>query len=377
VKSSNSPRIDPFLLEWPFLLALILLLSTVFLPSYVVAREDAREDETMSNLHEIQEALERYMVDNGEYPLFLLGGDSDGWSQWHTRWDGVNDTQLPDGRIASNEKVYDPLIRDSYLLSYPLNPFVDDGCDVILQTNVDGNCNPGDGDPRFGYLGCNMGMGLDDPNYFKGSIQSGAFTWSEIETRRTLDRGNWMNVPDDVANRWLRCYYLFGGFATGADQFAEMDVIEYWPGNFFYKSTPDTMLPGRHGWTLGIPNTCMAAGGHNRYILGCYGARGTDGFDVIRLRGNDPDGDRVHWRSPPPFDADAFYCGFEDFTGGFGQPGGLPEVFGGGDAWTGPWYYYNEGGRNEGEFLYGAPDGVADGVILVLTDGSNVFQEVE
>ena len=142
----------------------------------------------------------------------------------------------------------------------------------------------------------------------------------------------------------------------------------YWPGNFFYKSASDVIWPTRHGWSLPVPNTNSVPGDRSRYILGCYGPERNEGFDVIRLAWSNPDGAVVSWRCSEPFGGNCWQCGYNDFTSGFGQPGGLPEVFGGGDAWTGPWWYYNEGGRNNGNFIYGAPDGIDDGVILVLTD---------
>jgi hypothetical protein len=215
-------------------------------------------------------------------------------------------------------------------------------------------------------------------NFFRGATHPGPFFWSEIETRRTLDRGAWMNVPPAFQSGGAfdtQMYYLFGGFRYHPDDIdparQTSDVIfTFWPGNFFYKATSDQVI-SRQGWTIPVPNTNI--GGHyNRYIMGGYGAEGTLGIDVIRLIWYNPDGDTLHWRCPPPFNFDCFYLGYELFTGGFGQPGGLPEVFGGGDEWNGPWDPYNKSEENPDEFIYGAPDGVPDGVVIVLTNGSEV-----
>jgi hypothetical protein len=284
----------------------------------------------------------------------------------------VNDIKMPNDGIAGNARVRDPLLDAGYMSSYPANPFVDDGRKVIEITNTDGSGEPGNGDPRFGLSGDIMGMGLDDINYFKGAVQQGPFFWSDIETRRTLDHGKWMKVPDYFKNPETNMYYLFGGRRSFS---ADGMIFTFWPGNFFYKSAPDVILAGRSGWSFPTPNTNAVGGPRTRYILGGYGAEGTVGLDVIRLEYASPDGSRINWRTPPPFSADYYQCGYEDSSGGMGSPGGLPEVFGGGDETTGPWWYYNEGGRNSGDFIYGAPDGVPDGVILVLTDGSNVFSE--
>jgi hypothetical protein len=49
---------------------------------------------------------------------------------------------------------------------------------------------------------------------------------------------------------------------------------------------------------------------------------------------------------------------------------GLPAVFGGGDHNTAPYYPADRDPESLGHFIYGAPDGVKDGVILVLTTGA-------
>ncbi len=363
------------LIELLSITSVLLLVLMVALPGFLVSRDEAKESEVKANLHTIQLALERYATDNDEYPGYLIGGDLDGWTVWHERWDGVNDISMTDGRTASNDRVTDPLLEFDYITGYPANPFVNDGHTVIQRTNVEGSDAYGHGDPRFGYRGDVMGMGLDDPNFFKGAIERGNFTWSEIETRRTLDRGIWNELPRGFYRRITDRYYLFGGMRFSMAPPDSEPLIRYWPGNFFYKASPDTIMQGRHGFTAPIPNVNMVGGPRIRYILGCYGSEGVTGLDVIRLMDSAPDGSPVHWRTPPPFNEDAYYCGYDDFTGGWGGSGGLPEVFGGGDEWTGPGYFYNEGGRNEGEFLYGAPDGVPYGVILVLTDGGSVWEE--
>jgi len=354
------------------------LCATSCIGNYVKEKEKAKEAEVKCNCHTIQISLERYMTDNNEYPHYLLGGDIDGWLNWHAKWDGVNDLNMSEERVASNDRVDDPLVEYDYITSYPFNPFVGDGRIITRQTNVDGTDNQGEGDPRFGYKGNVMGQGLDDMSFFRGANHPGPFHWSEIETRRTLDRGDWMNVPEAFKSSSpvdTQMYYVFGGFTrppeSGGRGKGKQDVIyTFWPGNFFYKATSDQVI-SREGWAIPVPNANI--GGHyNRYILGGYGAEGTVGVDVIRTIWWNPDGERLSWKCPPPFDEDCFDLGYELFNGNFHEPGGLPEVFGGGDERNGPWNPYNQGGKSADDFVYGAPDGVPDGVILVLTNGSEV-----
>lgn len=373
------------LIELLVVITIIGILAAIALPNYIKAKNKAKEAEIKANCHTIQIALERYITDNNEYPHFLLGGDIDGWLNWHNQHDGENDLGMTGNRVASNDRVQDPLIEYDYITSYPSNPFVGDGQIIIRQTNVNGEDEQGKGDPRFGYKGNVMGQGLDDMNHFRGATAGvGDFFWSEVETRRTLDLGQYMNVPP--AFQGGECmdtgmYYLFGGFrmepgTTCYDSIGDEIIFTQWPGNFFYKGTTDQVI-SRQGFTIPVPNTNI--GGHfNRYIIGGYGAPGTIGIDVIRLIWWDPDGNRVHWRCPPPFQFDCFYTGYEPFSSfQWGDPGGLPEVFGGGDEWNGPWYPYDKSEVNYDAFIIGAPDGVPDGVILVLNSGSEVTAYVK
>lgn len=370
------------LIELSIALSMIFMLFVIIMPGFVRAADTARSSETKSNLHEIQVAVERYMTDNDTYPWFLLGGDSRGWDSWHRKWDGVNDIEMRFSGNGTNDKVVDYLIEFDYMSSYPENPFVDDGASVILRTCVEGESSSGSGDPRFGYRGTVMGMGLDDMNFFKGAVHTGNFAWPDVETRRTLDRGDWMNVPEEFRDTFTIMYYLFGGHRPGSGPNAGQIVYTFWPGNFFYKAAPDTILGSRHLITYTLPNTYSVGGPRTRYILGCYGDIGTLGLDIIRLDAYLDNGSHPRWRYPASFAHVEIYCGYDDFSRLHGEAGGLPEVFGGGDEETGPWYYYNEGGRNYGDFIYGAPDGIPDGVILVLVDGGltygeEVYDEIE
>ena len=335
----------------------------IVLPNYVKDwnRKKNPDAETKANCHTIQIALERFYTDNGEYPAYLLGGDPDGWKAWHQKWDGANEIVLPDGRISSNEIVVDPLLDQNYLSSYPFNPYTSNGSKIIRRTSVEGYKQQGVGDPRFGYKGNVMAMCLDDPNYFASAVHPGPFIWSEIETRRTLDRGDYMNVPDEFKNSETNMYYTFGGFRDPKSP--DKTVQTHWPGNFFYRSFDDRLFQDLNSSRLPYVGEVHP----NRYILGGYGAEGNAGQDVIRMTEFDDNGDRIKWRFDDGIESEFEYCGFGG-TSNDGSASGLPEVFGHGERGYGPRFpYFSE--ENPDEFLYGAPDGIPDGVIIVLTDG--------
>jgi hypothetical protein len=348
------------ILSFVFLIVIFGWMSTEIHPT------GAPEAETKANVHAIQIALERYYVDYGEYPPYLLGGDPEGWQDWHGKWDGVNDIQIGDGRVASNENVLDPLIDEGYITSYPSNPFIGDGGVIISATTINGSRIEGDGDPRFGLKGFVMGNCLDDPNYFGGTLQANPELWSEIETRRTLDHGDYMNVPDIFKNSGSGMYYTFGGCRTTSGE-GEEYTLTHWPGNFFYRSIPGDMT--------GADFLTPLYESPQHYILGGFGKSDNPGLDVIRLETTDPDGNRIKWRFQEPTSDDPYYFGSQfsddENTSGYGYPA----VFGGGDAWTGPVWPFID--KETGEVLYGAPDGVPDGVIIVLTDGSDMEKFVD
>ena len=355
--------------ELVIVLVIVVILIAFFLPTDVLGpsmKNKAKEAEVKSNCHTVQVALERYFTDNNEYPPYLMGGDIEGWPNWHEKWDGVNNITLPDGRVSSNDIVVDPLIELNYLTMYPSNPFTRDSREMIRATSLDHSREFGDGDPRFGIHGNVMGNILDDPFWFCGALQRDPSKFPEIETRRTLDHGDYMNVPEAFQNPTTNPYYLSGGFRDPVNPSSGI-VRTWWPGNFFYRARATET----YDWSAGTP-VYPHIGLKQKadfYIFGGYGKLQTDGLDVIRLTPFDEDWNRVKWNYPAEYNGGDFYCGygFNTVSGGFG---GLPEVFGGGDSGTGPRYPYYDPTNSAVPVIYGAPDGVPDGVIIVLSNGN-------
>ncbi len=314
-----------------------------------------REYEVKANVHTIQIAIERYYTDHNEYPRYLLGGDTQSW--------GIQ-IDFANRSVVSNEILIDPLIEQAYVWSYPDNPFVDpdDFSEIIARSNTYGLTDYGTGDPRFGWNGNTMGNGLEDPNYFAGGLRPDPWNWSEVETRRTLDHGDWMNVPGEFRLNCTSAYYQFGRRRRPGSDDPDDSIATFWPGNFFYRAIGEQLPLDQEGARLFPSSGPYEHPQH--YILGGYGSEMEQGLDVIRLESHTPDGEPLTWRYPESFPEEWLYLGF-GYPDAAGSPCGLPAVFGGGDEWIGPVFPFID---EEGAIIYGAPDGYKDGVIIVLND---------
>ena len=376
------------LIELLVVITIIGILAAIALPNYIKAKDKAKEAEVKANVHTIQVAVERYMVDHARYPSFLLGGDTEGWHYWHA----YNDEDNPPMDQPSNNLVQDILVQYGYITSYPKNPFVVDGMSIIQSTagredatGPGGAFEPGNGDPRFGFNGTIMGNGLSDPAYYEfRTVGIPPVTTGLIETKRTLssfavDQLGFLE-PDDTPVNGI--HWMMGGRkALDADD-EIITVSVFWPGNFFYRGLFDHPLE-RKGWTWYDPGTIPGGTKMNRYIMGGFGSTRTTGMDVIRLEVRNYDNlQDCYYRLPAPWFKYArnsgIKCGYAIDGGSPSTDGsGLPEVCGGGDAFTGPYYPYNRGDDEEGfsygQFIYGAPDGHPDGVILILTAGADII----
>jgi len=343
------------LVEMLVVIAMIGILASIALPNYLKAKDKAKEAETKANLHVIQVALERYAADHvGEYPVYLIGGDERGWRK----------CDVVTLRPPTERPPADPLIAYNYITGYPKNPFVQDGLtDIIEITGNPDNLHYGGGDIRFGFDGTTMGNTLEDPRLL----------WTE---RGVLSKLQYTFAPDAIyaANNslegdFVNPFYTMGGLpdrsGTDAADMRSRTVKAFWPGQFFYRSTGEILLRNQSDeqairssvqkiWDVRFISI-------NRYMLGCYGSSRTTGEDIFRLTNiagdaiNNVNGDENGGVYSPNYP-------FQNI------PFASPEVFGGGQKGIMPMFpYYTEDNLQVRRYFYGAPDGYADGVIMVYT----------
>jgi hypothetical protein len=117
-------------------------------------------------------------------------------------------------------------------------------------------------------------------------------------------------------------------------------------------------------------------------MMGAYGSYTTEGVDAIRLEDRTATGTVLRYCFPPPWPQNGV-GGYLGITLGYGCVGsgndwgagwttGLPEVCGGGNANRGPAFPPDRDPDFNNQFIYGAPDGHPDAVILVLNAGDEV-----
>jgi len=307
------------LIEMLVVITIIGILAAIAIPNMMKARNKAHESEVKANLHVIQEAVERFAVDEGEYPAWLVGGDQNSWNVYFARM----------GYDRLDPPVYDPLIRYNYADTYPKNPFVSEqNGGIYLKLSGGTLVDPASGDPRFGMKGTIMPNSVDDPLIF------------------STETGDFAETINLAGTPLIENYAVYGGMKLGSGE----PTIQTIQGSFFYRAEgPIDMVSS--DLSSGSPTRRdFVYQGYDRYILGGFGHETTKGLDGYRLTGA---GEYVH------------QPGADNFI--YDVPLLLPEVFGGGDAENNPFFPYEPIDPGV-EFYYGAPDGLEDGLILILTD---------
>jgi hypothetical protein len=269
----------------------------------------------------------------------------------------------------------DALIEGGYLDDYPRNPFLrpGDGVNtVIFKTGA--SYTLGDGDVRFGWDGERMGNLLDDPRYLFNNGRPTRLEWTMYPIPAAYLGVINPNSPNT--------YYTFGGLPewsreeNGQSDPAGGKIQYWWPGEFFYRSggtfVADNPFSGPQedtGSTIwGWPYKRI-----DKYMLGGYGSLRSEGLDVIRLTTLDGSAactqagtmngvvEGQYYQDPRDPSRKASHPEFE-----IQVQYSNPEVFGGGEQGLMPQFPYYQAGNHR--WIYGAPDGYPDGIVLVLTN---------
>ncbi len=317
--------------EWLGLVILCLIVFAIMLPNrHPYESVKGKEAEVKQNLHAIQLAVERFAVDTeGVYPNYLIGG-------------APADPNGTPGTIAFTSDV---LLREGYITSYPKNPFVRNP-DVILEmqlkhpSSIAGNDPLRPGDPegdllgyRFGAEGNLMGQVLCDPRYEKWFV-------NDPLSGELVERNTWAIIEYPFWDTW------------------EGNRPEpYMPGMFFYKGAGPVIIVG----DAGEPEEQQGGNEHlsldgdfvgpyhsipteiDQYMLGAYGSIRTKGKDVL--------GDEQQFEGNP-------------------VPSWTRSAYSATDLGGSP-FRNIKGGESHEHMRYGNPNGIRDGIILVLTAGED------
>lgn len=379
------------LIELLVVITIIGILAAIALPNYIKAKDKAKEAEVKANCHTIQIALERYATDHsGAYPVYILGGDTKGWDE-RTGCRAVSAIPADKGQWAKppvwddqwHTPMKDALIHGAYVYSYPDNPFIDPGeglTSIISWTGA--SLTAGDGDVRFGWTGEVMGNCLDDPrNLWYWDIAAGrTYVTALVTTLWPID-SHYLGV---INQNSPNSFYCMGGLPQwvreggGASDTQGEAIKTFWPGQFFYRSGGDFFVANslnidgtEYQYIWGWPYMRV-----NKYMLGGYGSPRTDGMDVIRLTLEDGAAASTGTTAFDGYCAGHFYQDQTDLTRAASHPDydiqvvySNPEVFGGGERGVMPQFPYLQAGSHA--WMFGAQDGFRDGVILVLTSGSD------
>jgi len=359
------------LIELLVVIVIIGILAAIALPNYIKVKDKAKEAEVKANLHNVQLSVERFAVDTeGSYPQYLIGGEGK-YAQTVSSQSANSFSDVRD--VDPKEHVSDPLLRRGYIDAYPRNPFTKNGIAVHqLQETLDGNNDDPlrNGTPegqslgtRFGPYCTTMGQVLCDPRYI---------LWQYVDLTNPANN-------DDQARTYAEVEYKFW------DMWQGNKPTPYLPGQFFFKGSGPIVAVGTNDASQApiIPTDT------DQYELGGYGSIRSKGKDILGPETQITFTTRSSADTPDWLAFDEPAMGGDTPTQG-GPPGPGPPGNGGGNSQTGtrkvwPWtrsrnstsaydgspYSPSQAGDSNDQLNYGNPNGIRDGLILVLTAGED------
>jgi prepilin-type N-terminal cleavage/methylation domain-containing protein len=359
------------LIELLVVIVIIGILAAIALPNYIKVKDKAKEAEVKANLHNVQLSVERFAVDTeGSYPQYLIGGEGK-YAQTVNAQSANSFNNVKD--VDPKEHVSDPLLRRGYIDAYPRNPFTKNGIAVHqLQENLDGNNDDPlrNGTPtgqalgtRFGPYCTTMGQVLCDPRYK---------LWSYVDLTNPANN-------DDQAFTYADIEYKFW------DMWQGNKPTPYLPGQFFYKGSGPIVAVGTNDATDApiIPTDT------DQYELGGYGSIRSKGKDILGKETQ-----IIYSTQTSSSAGDNWLATANPDLGEHPMQGGPPPPSGGGSGsgnssqgtrkiwpWTrsrnstslydGSPYSPAQAGDSNDQLNYGNPNGIRDGLVLVLTAGED------
>jgi len=328
------------LIELLVVIVIIGILAAIALPNYIKVKDKAKEAEVKSNLHNIQLSVERFAVDTGGfYPEYLIGGQ--GKYSDYSAGAGANPfTNIRDCNGGDLTLLSDVLLRKGYMDSYPKNPFATNGGaiqrfqDDVRDPMSNSSSARGTGDiqgTRFGPYCTLMGSVLADFRFRQYIV---------------IEQGE--QIP-----KFTHCDHEYSFW----DLWRSNKPSPFLPGVFFYKSAgPVVVAPG----TSFTDTDPVIPASIEKYMLGGYGSIRTKGKDIL---GGEPN--ILFDQSVGGTTAGAQRTSVKSWTGSSRKFKDEQ------DRWLGGPYSEASAAVTTDQLAYGNPNGIRDGLILVLVPGED------
>jgi hypothetical protein len=295
-------------------IAVVLVVVGIAIPAYNSRKTETRRTEAKKGLHDIQIAVERFATDTGgTYPEYLIGGSALPGKDPMDPW-----------ALTS-----DPLLHSGYLLAYPRNPFAVQQTVKAMQEQYKDPFRPGTKESQFGYR-------FGEDYMIMGQVLAD-FRYPKLPGQK-LTKINGVYYYADTE------YPFWDIWPPGARK-----PKPFLPGEFFYKSVGTLVVTDKQSLNPDLPIVPAEVG---IYLLGLYGGPNDRGKDVL---GAEPE---VILRPNLLLGNAATEFAIPAWTRSINTPNKDGKFLGSA--------YGLYRGEGDDQFDYGNPNGIPDGIILMV-----------